>query len=251
MALEATTLHVTTNVSGSYWGRSFNQNGLYILLETKEYEGASAALTGPEILDTVLTSYTNFTTHDLSTVAQILTSIENKQNIQTFVLGIQKESDLYLGSVGDGEVLMMRGDKVGTILRKNEVSHGQIQPNDTLIFYPSSFRTLYQDDIIPTLVSPTNATALVDRVKTDLVNFPDIKGMTLLIAQLSNAQLVRTSVSLETFKEKISNWKQSGVEKIKHIFKKENATQTQMYLPDAKDVRSKRILLGISSLLVL
>lgn len=256
MIVQTDASRITTGESISYWGTTFAENGLFILLETQEHENQSAATTGPELLDSLLTSYTNYQSHNLSTIANILIEVEGRQEILGLTIGIQEGKRMYLGSAGCGEALIIREGKIGTILHKGEVSSGDIRAGDILILYPAPLRMMYEGESLISLVSTTAAVSSTERIKTDLINYPEIKGVTILTvlfsSQNSGMRFFFNS-PLSPLKETIKTYKEKCTQIVKHILRKSvnKDVVQERYSPDAKEVRSKRILLIVSVFLVM
>lgn len=253
MDLKALSSQITTAASTAYCGKVFSENGLFILLETKEWEGRTAIECAAALLDLLLTAFTNYATHDLSTIAQLLLQVENKKEITTLVLGFQKNDQLYLGAQGDGEVMLIRNEKMGTILQKNGVSHGVIQNGDTIVFHTPVFLDMYGTSDIPNLLSPFSEHPLSERVQSDMSAHPEIQGLSLLIAHFTGAKPEMRGFAITP--KMILDSIQSVFEKTRTAFisliKKAPEEDGPLYISTEKERKSKRILIGISAVLVI
>lgn len=139
------------------WGGCFAENGLFIVLEVSGNNGKPAENNGREIMDRILTVYTNQNQKNLDTVKNLILSGKERPEIISLVVCIISGPFFYLGSMGVSEVLLKRGDQAGQILSSDEFSSGKISDCDLVLVSSCSyikitdkfFRTnlLYREDV--------------------------------------------------------------------------------------------------------
>ena len=167
-----------------HFGTVFAENGLFVLLEVEGSEKNPAHLSGKEILDTILTKYTNYQEQDLSTISGIFDSVAEKLFIRTIIIGIQQGAHISLGSKGSGEVKIHRGGKIGTLISGEGLLSGEIHPNDQLLFYSDTFSQFVSREDKETLLSYENLDKHVSRIGGYLNEKPELQGAAALVLSI-------------------------------------------------------------------
>ena len=126
MELIAKAAKITAPEDLYHWGGVFAENGFYIVLEAAGSVEKPAVSKGREIFDKLLTSFTNYQKRDLETVTKLLNDVKSYTHLKSVIIGLLDQSTLYLGSFGENQVWLKRGDKVGRILSENESEAGNV-----------------------------------------------------------------------------------------------------------------------------
>lgn len=232
-----------------HFGTVFAENGLFVLLEVEGSEKNPAHLLGKEILDTILTHYTNYQEQDLSTISGIFDSVAEKLFIRTIIIGIQKGAHISLGSKGSGEVKIHREGKIGTLISGEGLLSGEIHPNDQLILYSDTFSQFVSREDKETLLSYENLDEHVSRIGGYLNEKPELQGAAALVLSILSPEGSKKKFShrLMQLKEALRSSGQAGKDRLLDIFQKGK----EMIDGGGEEARPKKILLTISGILVL
>lgn len=132
------------NFSGGdrHWSGTFSENSLFIVLEIKGTVDKQAIKTGKEILDKILTEFTDHETKDAELLRELLKIASKSEQICSLTIGVLSGSDLYLGSKGFSEVLIKRNGKVGQILTSDDFKKGSILNGDLILISSQKFNIL-------------------------------------------------------------------------------------------------------------
>ncbi len=146
MELTVKTVKITASSDSFHWGGCFAENGLFIILEVTGDEEKQAVLNGKEVLDLVLTKFADLKERNWATLNVLLSLVKENPKVVTFTVGILSGDVLYLGNLGEGEVLMKRGGKLGKLLSAGERASGRLMVGDRLLFSSKTFIFLVPEE---------------------------------------------------------------------------------------------------------
>lgn len=231
MKLMFKTAKIVAPSSPTRWGTVFSENGLLILLEVAGNEVHPAAVAGKEILDTILTKFTNYQERDSSVIRKLLAEFKEKSEIITLIIGLLEGQTLFLGNKGKGVVWLRRGEKVGKILSNEETSYGEMKEEDRLIFASDSFSDTVDREKIQQIINFTEIDEVPESIAPSLFQNIALAGMAMLIV----------SVYAQAEEDKPS-W-----DKVKRFI---SLTSSGLRETD-EEAKSKRTLLSIAVVLIL
>lgn len=224
-----------------HFGAAFAENGVFIVLEVEGSENHHASTLGKEIVDTILTQYTDYQERDLSVVSALLDSFTEKLSIKTLLIGLQKGSQLFIGCKGTGEVRIQRGGKMGNLLSGEELVSGEIKPNDRILFYSDTFSQFISQEDREALLTSEHFDENVERIDQTITQKTELQGAVALVLSV----LLPEAKQLARVRQRISFLFEKGKE---IIAKRQNAVAT---FTKRKESRSKKMLLTISGILVI
>jgi hypothetical protein len=230
----------TVSTSGNIfkWGGCFSENGLFLLLEVEGGEEQHAAQKGRQIMDLLLTKFTDEKERNLDLVKKLLNEVKNDSSIKTITLGIASGSILYLGNIGEGEVLLRRKDTIGKILASGGSSSGRIEMGDMLLFSSKTFCQSIPKEERDKILATANLQNGAEVGSSQLLKTADAAGaIALIVAITSLPERVKVSQPLAKFHQR---W-QTLISKIK---------PRKTVWGDESEVKSKKTLLTISVILI-
>lgn len=244
MKLIFKTAKIAAPSSPTRWGTVFSENGLLILLEVAGNEVHPAAVAGKEILDTILTKFTNYQERNLSLIRKLLAEFKEKSEIITLIIGLLEGQTLFLGNKGKGVVWLRRGEKVGKILSNEETSYGEMKEKDRLIFASDSFSDIVDREKIQQIISFSEIDEVPESIAPSLFQDAALAGMAMLIV----------SVYAQAEEDKPSWDKVSKVSKVillKGKIKRFISLTSSSLRETDEEAKSKRTLLSIAVVLIL
>lgn len=135
MKFSISSAKIVSASSNEHWGGCFVEDGLIILLEIKSKSSHIAARIGKTLFDSLHDKYKSLTVFDKNAIKTLLTSLSGNDSIDTAILGIVSESNLYLGCIGNGRAVLIRNSDTETIVSSGFISSGQISAGDKLVFH--------------------------------------------------------------------------------------------------------------------
>ncbi len=247
MELTANTSKLTTSSNNNIWSSVFSENGFFVLLEIKGDDKSPAPPKGKEIMDNILTGFTNFKERNYANIKKLLDNIGDNHNISTVMVGILSEDKLYLGGKGGGIVMMQRDGKIGRIFTGNDTSEGILKENDFLLFYSQKFESAINIEKRHNLLFLNNPEEVIENIAPQIIDNPEVKGVGLLAVRLLVKQETKTGGDI-TSEIKIDNKQKifSYFQKIRGIFN----NGTENIYEDNEEIKSKKTLLTIAIILI-
>ena len=225
-----------------YWGGSFCENGLFILLETESDAQKSAQERGKEILDSLLTKITNFPKINLEVLNELISWVKKIKSVKSLTLGFLEAEILYLVNFGNGEVLLSRNGQVGTILHSDEASSGKVLAGDRLFFTSNKFLTCIGKDQQKELLKSESLTEIAENAYGILIACKDSSGSTARLADLER-QVLSDEKEVKDYKNILAQkWQKTLL-----IFSDMKASFWQ----ENDESKPKRTLLTIAVILIL
>ena len=136
------TAKIVGNADNIKWGGVFSENGLFIVVEVTGSEEKHAVNTGKEILDLLLTKFTNVKERSSGTISQLLDVVSDREEINSLVIGLLENDQLFLGSLREGTIYLMRDKKLGRILSGSVQMKGEANEEDLLLICSKTFDLL-------------------------------------------------------------------------------------------------------------
>ena len=238
----------TSSSDAGLWGGCFAENGIFVLLETKGTEDLSAQLAGKEILDTILTQYTNIKKLDSEAMALLLDSITGSIQIKTLLIGVLQEEYLHLSSRGDAKVLIIRNGKMGLLLKGSARIRGKIQKGDRLLFYSNQLDLAVNFETKKKILEENDPEQAAQTLTPLLISQSNVLGVAVLILHIKEEVKPAKSTPLRRFslKDKLAGLSDLG-KNIEHaLFTKGRKVQET-----DEERKSKKTLLSIAVILVL
>ncbi len=96
--------------------------------------------------------------------------------------GFVKGNILYLKTIGQGEVYIIRGDKLIPIISGNLSASGYIKPNDLFIFTTTSFMKLVEEEDLKSFFDKKNPHEIIEQITPELKR-KENEGMIALLVQ--------------------------------------------------------------------
>lgn len=246
MELQAKIGKVVSVSDWQKWGSCFAENGLFVLLEVNGDTDHPAYKIGKEILDELLTVFTNFQNKDLSTVVKLLDNFKENSHITTIIIGLILGKTLYIAGKGQGVVLLVRKGKVGKIFSNCGTSMGGVQKEDALFFFSETFGQVLDDEKKNQILTVNDPKDLEEKI-TPLLSAFGIKGAAILTACLSEKAREKRFIS------EVINFRYGGREKIIGFWQKLKdiiANRKVDIHETAEEKKSKRTLLTIAVILI-
>ncbi len=233
----------------TYWGGSFCENGLFILLEIQGDPENPAQEKGKEILDSLLTKITNFPKINLEVLNEVISWVKEIEAVKSLMLGFLDAEILYLVNVGNGEVLLKRNGQVGTILQSGESSSGKVQAGDRLFFTSNKFLTCIGKEKQKELLKSESLTEVAENSYGMLIACKEAAGSIAILADLEDQTIpeekkVEPPVSLKIDYRNIL--KQKWHKTLLFIKEKKAA-----FWQEGEETKPKRTLLTIAVVLIL
>ncbi|MBI5452371.1 hypothetical protein HY945_02825, partial [Candidatus Gottesmanbacteria bacterium] len=241
MKLIFKTAKIAAPSSPARWGTVFSENGLLILLEVTGNEVNPAAVAGKEILDTILTKFTNYQERNASLIRKLLAEFKEKSEIITLIIGLLEGQTLFLGNKGKGAVWLRRGEKVGKILSNEETSYGEMKEKDRLIFASDSFSDIVDREKLRQIINFTEIDEVPEDIAPSLFQNNALAGMAMLIV----------SVHAQAEEDRPSWDKVSKVTLLKGKIKRFISLTSSGLGETDEEAKSKRTLLSIAVVLIL
>ena len=247
MNLVTSNAKISTAPDGNNWGGCFAENGLYILLEVSGDDRLKAPARGKEVLDFILTEYTNITQHNPETTHKILQGLHDKSHIKSVIIAILDGDRLYMGGKGSVGVIMKRNGKIGKILEGEDTSVGQVQANDQLLFSSGAFDEKIKDKVLENLLSLENIDSAAELVVPYFLDQDTGKGIAALLLQVKTSEHTKEVSNSLTYlkgsREKISEFFVQGKRKFRDLFR------DRFERPE--ETKSKKTLLTVSVILII
>lgn len=175
---------ITTESSDLNWSGVFAENGFFVALEVLGSSGKKADILGREYLDLLLSEFTNFQKRNLSVVNELLNKLKTKENIASLVLGLNYKNFIYLGSLGKGETMLRRGDKVGKILTFGETTSGEVKTGDILFLYSERLQNNLPEDLKTGIFRIGDLEDIQNKIISNLFENKDAAGCAVLCLQV-------------------------------------------------------------------
>lgn len=142
------------------WSQTYNAGNLFVLLALASQEKSDLTSLGQKTIKTLQGEYFTLEKKDLSSIKQAiketLTDIP-PDIIPSLLVVTVVENILYALSKGEGEILLKREDKLGTILKGEEdtlvSASGFIKPLDTIALATRSFLDIVKKESLETMLS--------------------------------------------------------------------------------------------------
>ena len=246
MAFLTETAKITTPGDLNQWGSCFAENGLFVLLEVAGSEVAPAAQTGREILDLLLTKYTNYQERNLTTVKALLDETKEKDNVKTVIIGLLSGKVFYLGSYGEAKVVLKRNEVAGQILGSNETVSGHLQIGDRLLFYTGKLSGVITPEVKEKILSITDPEEALGAFTSSFLEDQQGRGSAILLLSVKEKKP-------EQLSDLVSKLRENGKHKLGRIFRKGRNLILNGEAGTAenpKELKAKKTLLTISVVLV-
>lgn len=173
----------------NYWGGSFCENGLFILLEIQGDAEKPAQERGKEILDSILTKITNFPKINLEVLNELTIWVKEIKSVISLILGFLDAEILYLVNLGNGKVMLSRNGQSGTILPSGESSSGKVQSGDRLFFTSNKFITCIGKEKQKELLRSESLTEIAENAYGMLVACKESAGSIAILADLEKQEI--------------------------------------------------------------
>lgn len=223
MEFSTQTAKFTAEPDMYHWGSVFAENGLFIVLEVKGNEKKHAALFGKEILELILIGYSDAGDKNLHTVETLLDLVKNKDALTGIVIGVLQGDDFHVGSLGNGEILLKRGDACGKILSGEGLASGKVKSGDLILFSSATFFSQVDAKTRIEILSCRTAEEATEVAVSALSTHDGVYGAGGLLVKLADKEEKDTAkplVSAGKFfsKEKLSHMSVAGRDKLGEIF---------------------------------
>ena len=233
----------------NYWGGSFCENGLFILLEIEGTEEKSANDWGKEILDLLLTKITNFPKINLEVLNELINWVKKIKSVKSLTLGFLEAEILSLVNFGNGEVLLRRNGQMGTILQSGQAASGKVMAGDRLFFTSNKFLSCIDKDQQKELLKLESLTEIAENAYGMLIACKESFGSIALLADLEGKVLPeeKEAVLPVLSKKDYKNMLAQKWQKMLLIFSDMKASFWQ----EDDESKPKRTLLTIAVILIL
>ena len=233
----------------NYWGGSFCENGLFILLEIEGTEEKSAKDWGKEILDLLLTKITNFPKINLEVLNELINWVKKIKSVKSLTLGFLEAEILSLVNFGNGEVLLRRNGQMGTILQSGQAASGKVMAGDRLFFTSNKFLSCIDKDQQKELLKLESLTEIAENAYGMLIACKESFGSIALLADLEGKVLPeeKEAVLPVLSKKDYKNMLAQKWQKMLLIFSDMKASFWQ----EDDESKPKRTLLTIAVILIL
>lgn len=240
---------ITAPSSIERWGGCFAENGLFIVLEVSGNNGKPADNNGREIMDRILTVYTNQNQKNLSTVKNLILSGKERPEVISLVICIIVGPFFYLGSLGISEVLLKRGDQAGQILSSDEFSSGKISDCDLVLVSSCSYIKITDKFFRTNLLYRENINKIRDEGLAHLKDLANNQGSAVLVIFFD----ISLTPEIIATVQKTSSWWEKGKDKLEKIIQslrlEDEEEKESWENPEQK--KSKKRLLFIAIILVI
>lgn len=253
MESNLTTAKIVGDADIFHWGGVFAENGLFIVLEISGSEEKHAVNTGREILDLLLTKFTNIEARTLETVVQLLSLAEEKSEISSLVIGLLEKNSLFLSCLKDGYVYLKRGERFGSILNTPTRVKGVVENQDILFISSKTFNLLVTKEKVYNSLELDDPEQIATQLAPQILENKDALGACALVVKIS------PGLTSKVMPPNITGWKNrlreklnSASEKAQRLLKKRNLPwlKQPQELQDPEKIRTKKTLLTVSISLV-
>lgn len=238
MEFTAKTVKITASPDALHWGVCFAENGFFLTLEVEGDEERSALIAGREILEAILTKFADQDERSLKSVEKLLSDVRDSKALVSLNIAILREDILYLGSCGQGEVLLARKGAVRQILSANETASGRIKDGDTLLVSSKTFLERTTEEKRHHIITLDDQDEVMESLSSLLKQEETVGAAALLISFELKSEKKKLPLNLPKFDNLWQTFK-SRVEKIS-ISKKQTG----------RELKSKRNLLVVAVILV-
>lgn len=247
MKLVAIAEKITAASSDLYWGSSFAENGLFVVLEIEGRQKNPAPAIGKNILDALLTKFTNLSQINYKSIAGLADEEKDNPAVKTLILGVLTQDHLYLKSLSGGQVRMDRKSKTGLILASGESSSGTVAAGDKLLFASATFAEIIGKE------------KLIDLLKMSDQKSAAETAASLILPRKESSGAAAILLTITAVKEKKQLAPKFGVLKNKIIGKiRENISKVTRFIPqkqqipileNTQDTKAKKTLLTVAAVL--
>ena len=239
------TAKIVGNADNIKWGGVFSENGLFIVVEVTGSEEKHAVNTGKEILDLLLTKFTNVKERSSGTISQLLDVVLDREEINSLVIGLLENDQLFLGSLREGTIYLMRDKKLGRILSGSVQMKGEANEEDLLLICSKTFDLLVSKEKVNEALLIQDPEQIAAQIAPQILENKEAYGACGLV--------IKTSSELQ---EKVKQPSRISMVtgRIKHLVKIRQLklpwiSKTQEY-QDPEKTRTKKTLLTVSVALV-
>ena len=242
---------ITAPSSIERWGGCFAENGLFIVLEVSGNNDNPAVNNGREIMDRILTNYTNQNQKNLDTVKNLIQAIKESSEVMSLVICIISGPFFYLGSIGVSEVILKRGDQVGQILSSDEFSSGKISQGDIVLVSSCSYIKITDKFFRTNLLFREDIDNIRDEGSNHLKYIKNNEGSAVLIISFEENIIPEIIAS----PQKIISWREKGKNKFINFFQslrlKDEEEKESWENPEQKKSKKKLLLIAIILIILL
>lgn len=196
---EVTLAKIVATPTLSAWAQAYNAGSLFAVLSlqqdaTEKRQPGTLGELGKKIIDALEQEYYTLEEKNLASIAQAvnaaIATLGNQPHIKlSIAVGSVIQNVLYVFVMGNGRVLLQRGNKLGTILKASdslEAASGFLQDSDTIIVETPQFYAIVPDAILqPALAGSPQETV---EVLSPTIHGQDGGGTAALIVHYSKPQ---------------------------------------------------------------
>lgn len=232
MEFTAKTVKITAPSDIYHWGGCFAENGLFIILEVAGSIEEPAVIVGREVMELVLSGFADAPLRNFATLNSIIGTVKENKKATSFVIGFLNGEILYLGSVGEAEVMLMRQDKIGRLLAGNGTSSGKITCFDRILFSSKTFLGSFDEEKRRSLLK-------ADEEKEEI---PETSGAVALCIRILEKSSENRQRMIEKGLSKVSGIKN----RILSVIKKENDDKWE----SEEEKKKKKVFFTIAIVLI-
>ncbi len=239
------TAKIVGNADNIKWGGVFSENGLFIVVEVTGSEEKHAVNTGKEILDLLLTKFTNVKERSSGTISQLLGVVLDREEINSLVIGLLENDQLFLGSLREGTIYLMRDKKLGRILSGSVQMKGEANEEDLLLICSKTFDSLVSKEKVNEALLIQDPEQIAAQIAPQILENKEAYGACGLVVKMSCElqEKVEQSSRISMVTGRIKDLVKIRQLKLPWISK------TQEY-QDPEKTRTKKTLLTVSVVLV-
>ncbi len=240
---------ITTSSSETYWGTSFCENGLFVLLEVEGSADKPAPQKGKEFLDLLLTKITNYQERHLATLKDIAEWARKMDFLRTLTVGFLQKDVLFLSNLGIGEVRLQRDEKIGKILSAGETSSGKVSPGDRLIFSSKTFLSCIDKEGQEEILREKDLTTAGEKAYSILVVNPNSFGAIGILLEIEK-QVNTSEEPVSQIAKKAENYKEIFRQKLKGIISSVGQRRLDLF-DQNEETKPQKTLLTVAVILIL
>lgn len=250
------TAKIVGNADNIKWGGVFSENGLFIVVEVMGSEEKHAVNTGKEILDLLLTKFTNVKERSSGTISQLLDVVLDREEINSLVIGLLENDQLFLGSLKEATVYLMRDKKLGRILSGSVQMKGEANEEDLFLICSKTFDLLVPKEKVNEALLIHDPEQIAAQIAPLVLENKEAYGACGLVVKTSSElqEKIEQSPDISDFKNSFAERISTVTGRIKDLVKIRQLklpwiSKTQEY-QDPEKTRTKKTLLTVSVVLV-
>lgn len=153
MSLFFRSAKLTAPANENQWSGCFSENNLAFTIEVEVHDGIQASHLGKSLMDEILELNKTIQEKGHAKTDKLIKFAANNKSIRLLIIILLENSHAYLGTLGEGIIVLKRENKSGIILQGQGITEGEIKKGDRLFLYSAALSKLLGSDKIGEIIS--------------------------------------------------------------------------------------------------